>query len=283
MRDLARIFSELAEGLATGVSFLLLTDYDGTLTPLVGNPAEARLSREVRDDLRVLAQSPHVRVGILSGRDLRDLRARVGIPNVVYAGCHGLEVEGAGISFRHPEAEARRPAVRALARALRVRSASIPGMRVEAKELSVAVHYRTVSPQAINRLEREVAQAIRERWDCFTILRGKKVIEILPRVPWNKGECALWIRDQVLAEAHSAVRALYVGDDRTDELVFEALAGKAITVKVGSGRSPSAAAFRLSDVSDVHRLLSALAAEVSERVRAARLRPTTRSVRRGAP
>jgi len=68
MRHLAHIFTELTEGLAGGGSLLLLTDYDGTLTPLVADPEEAWLPREVRDDLRLLARSPWVCLGILSGR-----------------------------------------------------------------------------------------------------------------------------------------------------------------------------------------------------------------------
>lgn len=91
MKDLARIFAELTEALAAGASLLLLSDYDGTLAPLVARPADARLPREVWDDLRLLARAPVVRVGILSGRGLADLRALVGAPEVIYAGCHGLD------------------------------------------------------------------------------------------------------------------------------------------------------------------------------------------------
>lgn len=115
MRHLAHIFAQLTEGLAAGGSLLLLTDYDGTLTPLVADPEEAWLPREVRDDLRLLARSPWVCLGILSGRSLSDLRARVGIREAIYAGCHGLELEGPGFSFRHPEAEGQRESIGALA------------------------------------------------------------------------------------------------------------------------------------------------------------------------
>lgn len=199
MKALARIFAQLTDGFAAGGSLLLLTDYDGTLTPLVADPAEARLAPEVRNDLRVLAQSARVRVGILSGRSVGDLRARVGIPEVIYAGCHGLEVDEPGITFRHPEAEAQRQTLLAVARVVRVRSALIPGVRVEFKGFPVA--------------------------------------------PWH-------------------VTLIYMGDDRTDELAFDVLSGKAITARIGPERALSAAAYRLLDVSEVHRLLSALVAEV---------------------
>lgn len=258
----ARIYAELEEAFAAGARLLLLTDYDGTLVPIVPNPTEAWLAPEVRDDLRALARSPRVRVGVLSGRALHDVRTRVGIPELIYAGCHGLEVEGAGLAFRHPEAETQRPALRAIARALRLGTESIPGIRVELKGLSVAVHYRNVPLRFLARLEALVGRAVQERGGHLKSLRGTRVIEILPRVRWNKGECALRIREHVLARGGGAVTMLYMGDDRTDELAFEALAGKAITVKVGSARSLSAAIYGLPDVTDVQRLFSALAAEV---------------------
>lgn len=262
MTDRARILAELRDGLATGASLLALTDYDGTLTPLVVNPAEARLPPEVRDVLCMLARSPRIRVGILSGRRLSDLRARVGVPGLIYGGSHGLEVEMPGLSFRHPEAEAQRPTLRAVARTLALRAHRLPGVRVEPKTFSVAVHYRNAAPASVPRLTAEIARTIREYPARLRTLHGKKVIEILPRVRWNKGECALWIRDQVVTDGVTTVRMLYMGDDRTDELAFEVLTGKALTVRVGSDRARTAAAYRLARVSDVHRLLSALAGEV---------------------
>lgn len=222
-------------------------------------PEQAWLPPEVRTNLGLLAQSPRVRVGILSGRDLHDLRARVGVPEVIYAGCHGLEVEGPGISFRHPEAEAQGQTLRAITQSLSLRIASIPGARVEPKALSVAVHYRNAPPGTVGRLEILLERAIQQRRSRLRILRGKKVIEILPRVRWNKGECALWIRDRILAALPPSLTMLYMGDDRTDELAFEVLTGKATTVKVGSEQTRSAAAYRLHDVAEAQRLLSELA------------------------
>jgi hypothetical protein len=70
--DLGRIFAHVSDTFAAGGGVLLLTDYDGTLTPIVGDPADAWLPREVRDDLRLLARSARIRVGVLSGRDHGD-------------------------------------------------------------------------------------------------------------------------------------------------------------------------------------------------------------------
>jgi trehalose-phosphatase len=283
VRDLARIFAEIKDVLSAGGDLLLLSDYDGTLTPIVSDPAEAWLNPVVRDDLAALAESPRVRIGVISGRALHDLRARVGVPEIIYASCHGLEAQGPGIAFTHPEAETQRKAIAALAEGLTSLLAAIEGACVEPKGLTVAVHYRDVPRGSANLVRSHLEQVLYEHGGVFKVLKGKKVAEILPHVHWNKGECALWIRDRVLPELRWPAATLYMGDDQTDELAFKTLAGKAVTVRVGPSGRRSAATHRLANVTDVHRLLSALAAEVSGKAGTAGSRQTTRSLRRGAP
>ncbi len=263
--ELARTFAELAEGLAGGGSLLLLTDYDGSLTPIVPEPTQARLSPEGRRDLRTLVRSPRVRVGVISGRALADVRARVGVAGIIYAGCHGLEVSGRGLRFRHPEAEAQRGKLEAAARTLGQWAASVPGVVVESKGLALAIHYRLVAPQQVPLVEIKVERAVSQPASRLKMLRGNQVFEILPQVDWNKGECALWILNRLAATLPRPVMLLYMGDDWTDEIAFRVLAGKAITVRVGPRTEPTAAAYRLHDVSHVLRLLSALAEQLENR------------------
>jgi len=91
---------------------LLAFDYDGTLAPIVPNPEAATLPETVRADLWTLARSPRVHVGVVSGRDLADLRAQVAVSEAIYAGCYGLEIEGPGMRFVHPGAQAQRASAR---------------------------------------------------------------------------------------------------------------------------------------------------------------------------
>jgi len=72
---------------------LLLSDYDGTLTPIVSRPEEAILSPEVSEKLRALAQKSTFSVGIISGRPLSEVKSLVGMEGIYYAGNHGLEME----------------------------------------------------------------------------------------------------------------------------------------------------------------------------------------------
>ncbi len=260
MSDLARILTSASEWLAGEGSILLMTDYDGTLTPIVDDPADALLSEEVREQLVRIARSPRGCVALISGRALEDLRAHVGIPEVIYAGCHGLEVAGPNLTFRHPDALAQQPVLCAVGDTLARRAPSVSGMRVEPKGLAVAVHYRHVAPDEIRRVEIELARAIREQQGSrLKIFHGTKVIEVLPQVAWTKGECARWIRERVEPGLPGRLLWLYLGDDWTDEHAFEVLSGEALTIRVGDAVPASKAAYRLQDVSEVQQLLTALA------------------------
>ena len=133
-------------------------------------------------------------------------------------------------------------------------------MRVETKRYGLAVHYRHVVPDQVWRVEMELARAIRRDGSRLEIFHGEKVIEVQPQVGWSKGDCVLWIREAIQRVSEEPLTVLYMGDDRTDEHAFEALAGRAITIRVGSGVQASRAAYRLPDVAGVQRLLAALAA-----------------------
>ena len=259
MSDLERILTSASDWLAGDGSILLMTDYDGTLTPIVDDPADALLSEEMRQQLVRLARSPRGRVALISGRALDDLRAHVGIPEIIYAGCHGLEVVGPDVFFRHPDAVAQEAVLGAVGRTLARRAPSVSGMHVEAKGLAVAVHYRHVAPDEIRRVEIELARAIREQASRLKIFHGTKVIEVLPQVAWTKGECAQWIRERVDSGLPGRPFWLYLGDDWTDEHAFEVLGDQALTIRVGNAVPASKATYRLKDVSEVRHLLTALA------------------------
>jgi trehalose-phosphatase len=266
--DLARLLGWVEEWAAGDGHLLLMTDYDGTLTPIVDDPADAILADDTREQLLRIARAPRGSVAVISGRGLEDLRARVAVPEVIYAGCHGLEIMGPGLEFRHPDALAQQSMLWAVGETLVRRAPAVSGMRVEPKGLAVAVHYRHVPPDEIRRVEIELARAIREQGSRLKIFHGTKVIEVLPQVAWTKGECARFIQEHVLPSGPSPALCpplcpplwLYLGDDWTDEHAFEVLSGLALTVRVGDLVPSSKAAYRLKDVAEVRELLAAMAA-----------------------
>jgi len=218
-----RLLARLERELACGAGLVAILDYDGTLTPIVPSPQTAVLAPSVRTTLERLATSDRARLAILSGRALADVRARVALDDVIYGGCHGLEIRGGGLAFRHPRV--RTASLVRARRTLVAAAEAIPGSRVEFKGLAVSLHYRHVAPA----------------W-----------------VRWGKGEAACWIAyraRRTLPRGGSVV--LYAGDDATDEAAFAALKGRALTVRVGNG--PSAANYRVRDVREMQVVLRRLA------------------------
>ena len=199
-KDLSEDVNALTDWLCPWVSsrgsLLFMTDYDGTLTPHVPDPAEAELEPAVRELLSGLAQAPHVRLAVISGRDLRDVGRRVAVPGAVYAGCHGLVIDGPGIAFSHPEALAQQPTVRAVGEALARRASGIEGIRIETKRFGMTIHYRDMSDDGRRELEADLAQAINQCQGArLKLFHGTEAVEILPQVGWTKGHCALRIQE----------------------------------------------------------------------------------------
>jgi trehalose-phosphatase len=253
-----RLLDRLDQELGDGAGLVAILDYDGTLTPLVASPGAATLAPSVRGTLARLAECERARLAILSGRGLADLRARVALEDVVYGGCHGLEIVGRDLHFRHPRAH--RSCLTATRRALVAALPSIPGARLEWKGLAVSLHYRRVSPG--RRLDvRKVADRILRRGG-LTLVPGHAVFDFVPRVGWNKGRAARWIASQMkrTLPARRAV-VLYAGDDTTDESAFVALRGRAVTICVGT--KPTAAEYRVRGVREIHALLRRMASTMA--------------------
>src|SRR5713101_3770575 len=124
-----------------GKRFAVFLDYDGTLTPIVDHPEDAWLSDSMRQVLRELAA--RVPVAILSGRDLDDVRRRVDLDGIVYAGSHGFDIAGPR-GLRKQVATECLPKLDIAEKELHEALDGIPGARVERKHFSIAVHYRNV-------------------------------------------------------------------------------------------------------------------------------------------
>ncbi|HSB16186.1 MAG TPA: trehalose-phosphatase [Bryobacteraceae bacterium] len=229
---------------------LLLLDFDGTLAPIVADPSAARLPLPVRDLLVSLVGSRSTLPAVISGRALDDVRTRVGIPGLTYAGNHGLEIEGPGFRFVQPEAERLRPLIAGACMSLSRRLRGVPGVEVEDKGLTAAVHYRN-APESQNRVIEAVWDEVVRRDRGLALRMGKMICEVRPAVDWNKGSAALWLCSR-LADGET-VLPICAGDDQTDEDAFAALPG-GVTVKVGDPLG-TAAAYYVAGPDDVGQFL----------------------------
>lgn len=251
-RGLRSLQARVGRELASGAALCLVLDFDGTLVPLVRRPDAARLPPPVRETLRLLAAHPRVGLAILSGRSLLDLRRRVGLRGIVYGGCHGLEIQGPGLRFRHPLASSIRRRIR-LATATLVRVIPrFPGAHLEQKGLALAVHYRGVSPSRLGTLYGWTRRAASKA--ALAILPGKKVWDLVPPGHRGKAKGLRLVRDFLKRTVRGRpLLTVYAGDDATDAEAFRAPPPRALSVQVGGARGP--ADFRLRNVPEVHALL----------------------------
>ena len=241
---------------------LLLCDYDGTLTDIVDIPEMAILTDDTRRLLTGLIRKPGLMVGIISGRSLPDIKERVNVSGVIYAGNHGFEIEGPGIQFIHPLTEEIRSILRMMGAVLERTVGKIGGVLVENKGMTLSVHYRLVEecqvPQVNSIFENTVATARKLRKIRTTY--GKKVHEIRPAIDWHKGKAVeLIVNKYALASRKKRSLPIYLGDDLTDEDAFKSintLGG--ISILIGDAKQASAADYYLNSTSEVHSFLAEL-------------------------
>jgi len=188
----------------------ILLDVDGALAPIVPRPEDARVPPETRAELRRL-QKRYALVACISGRASDDAHRIVGVPELVYVGNHGLELD--------TEADA-------WGERLQQFLAGVEWPRTEDKGLSAALHFRDVEdePSAVATLEQV---AVHAREAGFRTRFGRKVLEVLPPLDANKGTAV-----RALLAERELVRALYAGDDTTDLDAYAVLAELELGVRI---------------------------------------------------
>ena len=236
---------------------LLFLDFDGTLAAIVDHYKSATILQESKALLKQIAKDPGCCVAIVSGRALPDLKKRVGLKNIIYAGNHGLEIEGPGIAYTSFVKADVKSSFRKIKSDLLRRIRKIKGVLIEDKGLTLSVHYRRVDRKDLL-LFRQIF--LESAWPYLKSRRigmsqGKKVFDIKPAVKWNKGRAALWLINYLGRRGHGRKTfPIFIGDDVTDETAFIALKKKGLCIRVGCGR-PSAAQYCLRDINQVARFL----------------------------
>ncbi len=244
---------------ASGRSLAVFLDFDGTLAPIASHPSRVRLSRDMREALVACAERPDTDVAIVSGRSLDDLRKHVGIDDLVLAGNHGLEIEGPGLRpFRHPDTDHYVERGVELTRQLE-EQIDVPGVWTELKGASLTVHFREAPSDEhesiAERMREIVVDAGFQARDALCAVEGR------PPIGWDKGHAVLHVLREKYGPGWSeSIRAIYAGDDETDEDAFRGLMGLGATFRVGPPTTPTRARRRLSNVAAVGTLLRWIAA-----------------------
>jgi trehalose 6-phosphate phosphatase len=236
LQDCVTVLDEVArEGM------LLVFDFDGTLAPIVDDPASAELRCSTRKLLRLA--SLLYPCAVLSGRARADLLTRLeGIPLVAVVGNHGAE---AGFG---PVERSLRAAVVAWKRAIEAHALAVPGVTVEDKGLSIAIHYRNAASRSA---ARRTLHGVAASLPGARVLGGRAVVNVVPAGTHDKGAAVA----QLLGRTDRR-RALFVGDGVADEDAFRS---RSVAVGVRVGRTHlSAAQYYVPSQADVDELLRTL-------------------------
>lgn len=216
---------------------LLCLDYDGTLTPIVSDPAKALLPSGTRDVLRSLLHNPRITTAFVSGRAADKVQGFLGLGDgtedgayFITAGSHGFDIRGRtsdGKSVCCTVADAYLPVLEAARDFLTTRLGSVPGAAVEDNRFSITAHWRNVPQERVREVEEAVdafiaspanqlkvspetagAAGTAAEADGFAESSaggaalekrpGKCVWELRPDMDWNKGRAVEWILRTVL-------------------------------------------------------------------------------------
>ncbi len=189
---------------------LVATDFDGTLAPIVADPAASRPIDGAVEVLGELAARGH-EVAVVSGRPLSFLREHLP-EQLTLVGLYGLEVRRHGEPVEHPEAHAWRDTLRDVVG--RIERDGPDGMLVEPKGLSITLHYRT-RPDLAEQVAAVAEDAAAS--SGLEVRSARSSVELHPPIDEDKGSAL-----RRLAEGTSGT-VLYLGDDVGDLPAFDAL------------------------------------------------------------
>lgn len=232
---------------------LIFIDYDGTVVPFSKNYKDVAPPQEVTKVIRKLGDNKQNAVVLISGRSPEDLQKWFGELPINLVAEHGAAIRKSGnkrwTTIERVDTEWKRVLLPALQKYVDL----APGARIEVKPHSIVWHYRAVSPYYAQKYAVVIKRAFKPVLKTYglELLQGNKVLEIKnPRIGKDKA-AQTWLN-------RGYDFMLSIGDDATDEQLFEILPEFAYSVKVGRGITT--ARFRLAKPSQVIALLKKMSA-----------------------
>ena len=238
-------------------SIFLFLDFDGTLTEIAPRPSDAYLSSQRRKWLQALSAVPGFSISVISGRPLDDLQRLIGLDEIYYVGNHGLEwLRPGGSKNSYAVDKPITDALQSIRNRLRHVLAHRKGVYLEDKGMALALHYRMASEDTALAVKSEFLRLVHQHQKgglALEILAGKEVVEAKPTIA-NKGNAAAYL----LEHYGNGAFPVYCGDDLTDEVAFQRLDKKGITILVAETPRPTAASFFLRNPNELYEFLQRL-------------------------
>lgn len=212
-------------------NIFMFLDYDGILTPIVETPDKAVISDEMRS--LIIKLKEHVPVAVISGRALKDIKGRVGIEDIIYAGNHGAEIWDGRKEIISQGSEGNRRLLEEVLEELKKEISYIKGVLIEDKGITASLHFRNVNVRQVGDVFSIFEKTANDYKDDFRFITGKKVFEIRPVNIWNKGDAVSWIIENLGKHRFP----VYIGDDTTDEDAYSILKNRGLSVSIGGSAS----------------------------------------------
>jgi len=251
--DDGRLWQEVVQAPAL-ITFL---DFDGTLVELAPTPADVIFATPRKRWLQDIFSLPHCSVGVVSGRPIDELRRLIGLDEIFYVGCHGLEWAAPdGTRYMAWPNRVLVDALASLRAEMREVMQRFAGVVVEDKGISLALHYRMAERDTALAARKEFVRAVnwyQQQGVKLELLPGKEVIEAKPEGA-TKGDAI----SQIWARYTPSALPIYIGDDVTDESAFNAVGENGLSILVTEKPRATAARLFLKNPTEVFVFLRCL-------------------------
>ncbi|MCO5613328.1 hypothetical protein L7F22_067604 [Adiantum nelumboides] len=268
-------FEKLIEA-AMGKRIFVFLDYDGTLSPIVENPECAFMPDEMRAVVKEIATL--FPTAIITGRRREKVYEFVQLPELYYAGSHGMDImgpaegcggckaqgtrtlneEGNEVVLFQPASEFTTVMDEAF-KLLEEKANKVCGAKVEHNKFCVSIHFRRVKEEDWLPLAEQV-QHVLKPYSNLCLTQGRKVLEVRPMIMWNKGKALDYLLKTLGFASRSDVFPIYIGDDQTDEDAFKTVARRkhGLAILVSNVVKETNATSSLRDPSEVLDFLQSL-------------------------
>lgn len=248
-RYLFNYFPKLKNEIEKANKIIFFLDYDGTLIPFKKKPKLALPTKKLLNILKTLTKCAKSRVIIITGRGIDDIKRMLNIPELSFAGLHGLEIEFPhGKKFTWKKAKETKPLIDRIREKAYKEFKNELGVYIEDKKFTVAFHYRLLARERVDTAKKRFIDIVREvdKKKELEVMRGAEVLEARPK-GWHKGKAT-----EVILKKFGKGLNFYIGDDKTDEDAFDYLKNLGITVLVlNNSIKPTKARFYLKNPEEV--------------------------------